>query len=63
MIAEYGMPLTVVEGGKNEPLKWPEDPEKVTPEQMQVLVDTRGETAVNIWLSEHYANLAGQEPQ
>lgn len=52
--AEYGLPLYVTEGGKNALLTWPADPEAITPEEMQQLVDTRGNDAVNQWLAEHY---------
>jgi hypothetical protein len=61
MLADYGIPLFVTEGGRNELLEWPADPEKVSPEEMQILIDTRGDAAVGRWLAEHYQ--AQQEPE
>lgn len=62
LFASYGMPLFVTEGGDKALLTWPADPDKMSPEEMQVLIDTRGEEAVNAWLQQHFMN-AGQEPQ
>lgn len=60
LAATYGLPLFVTEGGKNELLKWPDNPDTMTPEEMQVLISTRGEQAVNQWLAEFYAS-AGEK--
>ena len=59
ILSAYGLPLyTDVPTSKTE---WPEDPEVMSPEAMAVLVQTRGEQAVNTWLAEHYQRKAEAE--
>lgn len=41
---------------------WPKDPEDVSPEEMQYLINVRGEDAVNRWLAEFYMQQAEQDP-
>lgn len=54
LFASYGLPLFVTESGDKALTTWPDDPDKMTPEEMQHLIDTRGEQAVNQWLQEFY---------
>jgi hypothetical protein len=61
IMAAYGIPLFVTEGGRKALLQWPADPDKMSPEEMQVLIDTRGEEAVNAWLAEHFSALAERD--
>lgn len=42
-------------------VKWPDDPETLSPEEMQVLISTRGEEAVNQWLFETFSRKAQEE--
>lgn len=63
-IANYATPpLTVREIAKRGRalLRFPDDPETATPEQMQVLVNVHGREAVGRWLQEHYAARAERE--
>jgi hypothetical protein len=61
LFASYGIPLFVTEGGDKALLEWPADPDLMTPEEMQVLIDTRGEEAVNQWLGEFYQAKADRD--
>lgn len=55
--AKYGVPLTVIEGGRNALLTWePADPDTWSPEQMQTFMDTRGEEAVNAYLASWFSS-------
>ena len=61
LVEEYGLPLYTEEQG-DKPV-WPADPELMSPEEMQVLIDTRGEQAVNQWLEAFYRAQAVAEPE
>lgn len=63
LATHYGLPLYVTDPGKSPTaaLAWPEDPDELTPEEMAVLVATRGKDAVNEWLSEHFYAAAERE--
>jgi hypothetical protein len=54
LAASFGIPLYTESPGRSSELRWPEDPDQMPPEEMAVLVATRGEDAVNRWLREHY---------
>jgi hypothetical protein len=59
LLAKYGLPLFVEEGGRNALTTWePADPDEWTPEQLQVFIDTRGEDAVNAYLAHYFASKA-----
>lgn len=51
---EFGtLPLFVEAGGKGpSSLQWPENPESLTPEQVQQLVNMHGKAQVTQWLQE-----------
>lgn len=48
---EYGIPLFTEEPGRAGP-KFPDDPESLSPETMQQLVNAHGEETVTNWLME-----------
>lgn len=55
LMKEFGLPLYYTDPGRGAGASaWPDDPEGISPEEMQMLVNTRGEDAVNQWLFEHY---------
>lgn len=60
LVRDFRVPLFVKLKGitSRAALEWPKDPMEVTPEEMQHLIDTRGEEAVDTWLAEHFAALA-----
>ena len=56
----YGQPLFTTDQGRGRPV-WPSDPDTMAPEEMALLIQTRGEEAVNAWLTEHFTAKAERE--
>lgn len=56
----FGQPLFVADQGKGRPT-WPSDPDEMAPEEMARLIETRGEDAVNAWLTEYYTMRAERD--
>lgn len=59
LLKEFGLALYTEEQG-TKPV-WPADPEQMSPETMQELIDTRGEQAVNEWLQGWYQSKAERD--
>lgn len=50
LLESFGLPLYVTDPGRRSPMPWPRDPEEMTPEEMQELIETYGEEAVTQWV-------------
>jgi hypothetical protein len=55
IFSAYGVPLFT---DLKSALDWPADPEMTSPETMAVLIQTRGDQAVNNWLADFYTRKA-----
>lgn len=58
ILEQFGIPLYTKEPGKYGFEKFPADPEAVSPEEMQQLINVHGEENVNQWLLDHYTHMA-----
>lgn len=54
IVEEYGIPLYTELKTGAAAFEWPDDPDKVSPEEMQVLVSEHGEEAVTAWINDFY---------